>query len=178
MNMTVHTMLGILCRYINGMGYKAIQGPSNNPAPKGMHIAVVAGNVRQHGDRIVPGPVSKADQHKFVAHQMVATINFYEVEGDGEALRAIHNALQSDDFDTYVMSQAPENENGLDTGFSLWELGDVVDNSFQDGSYFIQQKTMTADFQFIDFIWHDAPRMMSVSGHLNEEPFHAEVTNG
>ena len=175
--MTVPLILSILCQYINGLGYKAVQGPSNNPAPEGMYISVVAGNVRQHGDRIIPGPATAAD-HKFKEIMKVLSVQFYEVEGDGEAIRAIQNALQSDDFDSFVESHKPANQYGLDTGFSVWEIGDIVDNTTQDGTFYIQQKTMTADFQFLDHVAHVSPRIESVNGTINEEPFHAEVTNG
>lgn len=175
--MTVPLILSILCQYINGMGYKAIQGPSNNPAPDGLYISVVAGNVRQVGDVDRPGPAAAAD-NKYKAIMKVLTVQFYEVEGDGEAIRAVQNALQSDEFDSFVASHSPASEHGKDPGFSVWEIGDIIDNSMQDGTYFIQQKTMTADFNFVDYIGHVSPRMMSVNGTINEEPFHSEVSNG
>ena len=175
--MTVPLILSILCQYINGMGYKAIQGPSNNPAPKGMYIAVVPGNVRQVGDVNRPGPAEASD-HKYKEFMKVLSVQFYEVEGDGEAMRAVQNALQSDEFDAFVESHKPTNQYGLDTGFSVWEIGDIVDTSMQDGTFFIRQKTMSADFQFYDHVAHVSPRMMSVNGTINEEPFHAEVSNG
>ena len=175
--MTVPLILSLLCQYINGLGYKAIQGPSNNPAPEGLYISVVAGNVRQVGDIDRPGPAVAAD-HKYRAIMKVVSVQFYEVEGNGETIRAIQNALQSDAFDDFVAQHSEANAYGLDTGFSVWEIGDIVDNSMQDGTFFIQQKTMTADFNFIDYEAHESPRMMSVNGTINEEPFHAEVSNG
>lgn len=205
--MTVPLILSILCQYINGMGYKAVQGPSNNPAPEGLYISVVPGNVRQVGDRIIPGPAVAAD-HKYKEIMKVLTVQFYEVEGDGEAIRAVQNALQSEEFDAFVAANKPATQHSIDTGFSVWEIGDIIDNSMQDGTYFIQQKTMTADFQFYDRVAHTAPRMMSVNGvlcdveknrlvtdagdhlvtdnnlHLiavttkTQVPFHVEVSNG
>ena len=175
--MTVPLILSLLCQYINGLGYKAIQGPSNNPAPEGLYISVVAGNVRQVGDRMIPGPAEAAD-HKYKEIMKVLTVQFYEVEGNGEAIRSIQNALQSDEFDAFVAANKPATQHAIDTGFSVWEIGDIIDNSMQDGTYFIQQKTMTADFQFYDHLAHVSPRMMSVNGTINEEPFHAEVSNG
>lgn len=175
--MTVPLILSLLCQYINAMGYRAIQGPSNNPAPEGMYISVVAGNVRQIGDRMIPGPAEKAD-HRYKEIMKVLSVQFYEVEGNGEAIRNIQNALQSDDFDSFVESNKPATQHEIDTGFSVWEIGDIIDNSTQDGTFFIAQKTMTADFQFYDHVEHTAPRIMSVNGTLNDEPFHAEVSNG
>lgn len=207
--MTRNDLLTILCRFIeNELHITAIKGPSNNPAPAlTPYVTVYLQNVRQVGDRMIPGPVH-GGRRKSKAYMKVATVQFYEVEGDGEAMRAIQNALQSDEFDAFVEANVEPREDGLDAGFSVWEIGDVVDNGFQDGTFFIQQKTMTADFQFFDFEEHTTPRIESVDGLIgpderrilvtddgrtlvddkgaalvydddtNKMPLHAEVNNG
>lgn len=178
--MTSALLLSILCQFINGeLNIKAIKGPSNNPAPSEKpYVTVYLQNVRQVGDRMIPGPVSEGNA-KFKAIMKVATVQFYGVEDDGEAIRKIQNALQSDEFDEFVSTKAEIREDGNDAGFSVWEIGDVVDNGFQDGTFYIQQKTMTADFQFYDYIEHTTPRMESVCVTFNNDnPFNIEVKDG
>ena len=65
------------------------------------------------------------------------------------------------------------------TAAQVAKMENIVDNGFQDGTFYIQQKTMVADFQFYDFIEHTTPRMESVDLSLNnEQPFHVEVNDG
>lgn len=173
--MTTASILSILCQWINGLGYKAIQGPSNNPAPAGRYISVVAQGTRQHGDMLVPGPVH-GNQVKYKSSMQVLQVQLYEVEGDGEWLRDIRNRMQCDEFDAFVKSKVPASVK--DDGFEVWEIGEIVDNGFQDGTFYIQQKTMTADFQYSDYILHTTPRMESVDGTINNEQLHVEVNNG
>ena len=176
--MTRNELLTILCRFIeNELHYKAFKGPSNNPAPVlTPYVTVYLQNVRQVGDRMIPGPAS-AGNAKVKAFMKVALVQFYEVEGDGEAMRAIQNALQSDEFDAFVEANVEPREDGLDAGFSVWEIGDVVDNGFQDGTFFIQQKTMTADFQFFDYEEHTTQRIESVNGLIGPDERRILVTD-
>lgn len=201
--MTGNELLTILCQFINTeLNIRAIKGPSNNPAPaERPYVTVYLQNVRQVGDRFIPGPIRGAQApifldgavgqasgetatgdvpvRKYKAIMQVANVQFYGVEDDGEALRKIRNALQSDEFDAFVASKVGTKDDGDDAGFSVWEIGDIVDNGFQDGTFYIQQKTMVADFQFYDFIEHTTPRMESVDLSLNnEQPFHVEVNDG
>lgn len=201
--MTGNDLLTILCQFINKeLKIKAIKGPSNNSAPEERpYVTVYLQNVRQVGDRFIPGPVRGAKApifidggnvaatgeaatgdvpvRKYKAVMQVANVQFYGVEDDGEALRKIRNALQSYEFDSFVAAHVTPREDGDDAGFSVWEIGDIVDNGFQDGTFYIQQKTMVADFQFYDFIEHTTPRMESVDLSLNnEQPFHVEVNDG
>ena len=177
--MTRDELLTILCKYINEeLHITANKGPSNNPAPVlTPYVTVYLQNVRQVGDRMIPGPAS-AGNAKVKAFMKVALVQFYEVEGDGEAMRAIQNALQSDGFDNFVASNVTARADGHDAGFSVWEIGDVVDNGFQDGTFYIQQKTMTAEFQFFDYEEHTTQRIESVNGTLNDETISVEVNDG
>lgn len=178
--MTGDELLTILCQFVNTeLHIRAIKGPSNNPAPaERPYVTVYLQNVRQVGDRMIPGPVH-GQQRKSKAVMQVANVQFYGVEDDGEALRSIRNALQSDEFDAFVSSNVTARADGNDPGFSVWEIGDIVNNGFQDGTFYIQQKTMVADFQFYDFIEHTTPRIESVDVSLNNEnQFHVEVDNG
>lgn len=201
--MTRDILLTILCDYVTEeLGIVCIKGPSNNPAPaERPYVTVYLQNEHQVGDMYVPGPIDDAQapifldgdngsatgetasgdvpEKKYKAVMQVANVQFYGVEDDGEALRRIRNALQSDEFDEYVASKCGDREDGNDPGFSVWELGDIVDNGFQDGTYYIQQKTMTVDFQFYDYIEHTTPRMQSVDVSFNnEQPIHIEVNDG
>lgn len=178
--MNRNELLTILCDFVTDeLKIACIKGPSNNPAPaERPYVTVYLQNVRQVGDRMIPGPVH-GQQRKSKAFMQVANVQFYGVEDDGEALRAIRNALQSDEFDAFVSSKVTARADGNDPGFSVWEIGDIVDNGFQDGTFYIQQKTMVADFQFYDFIEHTTPRIESVDVSLNNEnQFHVEVDNG
>lgn len=163
--MTTNDILSVICQWLNSLGYKAIKGPSDNPAPSGRYISVTLGPTRQHGDVLVPGPVSDAEtEPKYKTVMQVASIQLYEVEGDGEWLRDIRNRLQLSDVDDFINSHTPH-EPGKDNRFSVWDIGDIVDNSSQDGGYWIRQRTMTFDVQFYDHIAHtaeNAPRMASV----------------
>lgn len=171
--MTRSDILSVFCRFLNGNGVKAIQGPSDNPAPKGRHVAVTMGGVRQIGEKLVPGPANGKEKAK--EFMQVATVQLYEVEGDGEALRKVRNLLQTNDFDAFVRKSFPEAEDG---GFAVWDISDITDNSSQDGAFWIEQRTMSVDVQFYDRIAHTdetAPRMESVSGTINDTAFKAEV---
>ena len=168
--MTGDGLLTIICQFVNGeLGIRAIKGPSNNPAPKERpYVTIYLQNVRQVGERMNPGPVREG-QRKSKAIMQVANVQFYGVEDDGEALRAIRNALQSDEFDAFVESKLDPREDGNDPGFSVWELGDIVDNGFQDGTFYSHQKTMMADFQFYDFVEHTTRSIRSVDGVIGQD---------
>lgn len=173
--MTREELLSAFCRFINGLGYKAVKGPTDNPAPLGCYISVVLGGVRQVGDMFIPGPAN--GKEKVRETMQVATVQFYEVEGDGERLRDIRNRLQGDEFDKFVKAEFPETA-GQDNKFSVWDISDITDNSSQDGPFWIEQRTMTADVQFYDHLAHtdeNSPRMLGVSGNLNDTSFKAEV---
>lgn len=168
--MTRQDILSAICRFINGNGIKAIQGPSDNPAPKGSYVSITMGGVRQVGETLVPGPANGKKKSK--EFMQVATVQLYEVEGDGEALRKIRNLLQTDEFDEFVMDAFGGTSDGE---FAVWDISDITDNSSQDGAFWIEQRTMTVDVQFYDRIAHAAPRMNSVCGKLNDTAFKAEV---
>lgn len=164
--MTNVVLLSLICRWLNGLGYKAIQAPSDNPAPAGRHIAVALTSTRQHGDMLVPGPLKNPEQKKYRSIMQVAQVQLYEVEGDGEWLRDIRNRMQGTELDDFIAGECPVGDDGLDNGFSVWDIGDIVDNSSQDGAFWIRQRTMTFDCQFMDHIEHKTPRIESVSGTL------------
>ena len=175
--MTSVDLLSIICKWLNEkIGYKSVQGPSNNPAPEGRYISVVLLNVHQVGEIMRPGPLSDdGTRNKYMPAVKEASIQLYEVEGDGDWLRNVQNGLQSDEFDEYVKENVAVGE-GLDTGFSVWEIGDIVDNGIQDGTFYIQQKTMTFNVQFHDFIENRTGRMESVTMSMNnDKPFKIEV---
>lgn len=164
--MTADLLLSLVCQWLNSLGYKAIKAPSDNPAPAGRYISVSLGSVRQVGDMLVPGPVPDdyTGTPKYKAFMQVASIQLYEVEGDGEWLRSIRNRLQLDGIDDFIANHVTP-EPGKDAGFSIWEIGEIVDNSSQDGAYWIRQKTLNFDAQFYDYIAHtssDAPAIKTV----------------
>lgn len=173
--MTNANILAIICQWINGLGYKAIQSPSNGPAPAGRHIAVALGNNRQEGRIMVPGPVN-AGQAKYKSLMIVSNVQLYEVEGDGQWLSDIRARLQTGEIDNFVESHTTP-QAGKDVGFSVWEVGEIIDNGFQDGPFYIRQKTMAFDIQHYDHIVHSTGRMESVSGKISNKPFYVEVTH-
>lgn len=166
--MTSDLIKSLLCQWLNSRGYKAIKAPSDNPAPAGRYISVNIGNVRQHGDMFIPGPVDEAaETPKYKSIMQVASVTLYEVEGEGEWLRDIRNRLQTDEFVEFAADRI-EKEPGKDNSISVWELGEIVDNSSQDGGYWIRQRTMSFDVQFLDHIEHNVLRMASVDFELQE----------
>ena len=138
--MTGNDLLTILCQFINKeLKIKAIKGPSNNSAPEERpYVTVYLQNVRQVGDRFIPGPVRGAQApifidggnvaatgeaatgdvpvRKYKAVMQVANVQFYGVEDDGEALRKIRNALQSDEFDSFVAAHVTLNRGATGGG--------------------------------------------------------------
>lgn len=172
--MTAADIRSTVCAWIDSLGYKAVQAYQNTPAPHGLHIAVSVQGVRPYGSLMKRGVKGKG---KANAMQYVATVQLYEVEGEGDALRRIRTSLETDDFATFVAARFPDTENG-EARFSVWEVGEIQDNSSQDGIYFIKQKTMTFDVQFNDFIENKTERIMSVNGEIENDPFKVEVQDG
>lgn len=177
--MTSDDIKSVICMWLNSLGYKAIKAPSNNPAPAGRHIALNLTSTRQWGDMLIPGPRrDEKSPKKHKAVMQVSQVQLYEVEGDGDWLRDIRNRIVDGQLGRYVSGQFKSTEDGRDTGFSVWEIGDIVDNGMQDGAYWIDQKTMTFDVQFNDYLEHDALSILSVSGTANGEDFSVSVSDG
>lgn len=172
--MTSEMIRSVICEWINSMGIVAIQSPTNTPAPSGLHIAVSTQGVRPHGSFMKRGVKGEGRAN---AMQYVATIQLYEVEGDGDTLRMVRNSLETHDFDAFIAIKFPDTIDG-ESKFSVWEIGEIQDNSSQDGQYFIKQNTMTFDVQFNDFIENNTERMNSVTGKINNETLNVEVQNG
>lgn len=170
--MSIQELLSVICQWINSLGYKAIQAPSDNPAPAGKYISVGVGTVLQHGEMLIPSPIKETStvskKNKSVMH--VAQIQLYEVEGDGEALRRIKDLLQLDEFDEFVKSHT-QSTPAQDNGFSVWNIGEIIDNSGLDGAYWVNQKILGFDVQFYDYLQHNTQKIKSVKGKRNNENF-------
>lgn len=167
-------LMKIFARWIEKeIGCKAVISPTNNPAPKGEHIAIAMTNIRQEGDPFIPPPKRSAEDKHYIAYMYVAQVQFYEVEGNGNSIRKLRNSFHSDRFDDFVAEQTKDDS--LDFGFSIWNIGDIVDNGTQDGTYYIPQKTLTIDFQFYDYEESSVENMQSVTMDLNKHSLTIEV---
>ena len=167
-------LMKIFARWIEKeIGLEAVIGPTNNPAPKGEHIAIAMTNIRQEGDPFIPPPKRSAEDKHYIAYMYVAQVQFYEVEGNGSSIRKLRNSFHSDRFDDFVAKQTKDDS--LDFGFSIWSIGDIVDNGTQDGTYYISQKTLVVDFQFYDYEESTAENMQSVTMELNNKTLTIEV---
>ena len=159
-----------VCRWISSMGIRAVQSPSNAPAPAGTHIAVSVLGVTQHGSEMHPAP---GEGRRFV-YQHVATVQLYEVEGEGDDLRRVKDSLQNDRFDAFV-KETFRDGTGLDYGFSVWEIGEIQDVTSQDGPFFVRQNTFTFEVQFNDHSEKaDVPAIESAEGTVGDEKFNTD----
>jgi hypothetical protein len=126
--------------------------------------------VSQYGAMTNPGPDDSGTKKRIVQNVISITLN--EVEGDGDALRAIKNSLQSKEFRDYAKSELQGEDLNFDTGVSIWEIGDIVDISAKDGDFNIKQFTMKFDVNFNDIISSPvSKKILSVSGTIGNENF-------
>lgn len=156
---SVDEIKAFFCRVINGwkLGVKAIQTPTNKPAPKGTYIAVRESYVEQHGRPLTPAP-NQRDHQTFL---QVAGLVISEVEGDGTALREIRNRMQTEEFNVLAERE----------GFSLWEMGDIQSVNFQDGDFWVRQSRFALRVEFTDKLNYAAERIASISGAINDTDF-------
>lgn len=151
------------CRVINGwgLGVKAIQTPTNKPAPNGTYIAVRDSYIEQHGMPLTPAPGQNNKQTFLQLLGLVIT----EVEGNGYFLREIRNCLQTESFRVLAESE----------GLSLWSMGEIQVNNFQDGDFWIRQSFFNLRVEFSDTLEYNAERIHSFDGTINDAEIKMEL---
>lgn len=162
--MTVFDIKDIVCLWLSSHGYSAVKAPTSKPAAGGTYVSVAVGDIFQDGSAMMPPP-GKQD----IVFQHIATVNLYEVYGDGEVLRNIKNLLQTDDFDNFANSRFQIDEK--DRSLSVWETGDIEETSRKDGDFWITEKALSFQVAFNDFIEIKTTTIKSVEGNVNEEHF-------
>lgn len=149
--MTVDGLKGAICEWFNGegsLGVQFVKSPVNAAAPVGNYVAVAVSGVEQYGSMMEPPPGDSAVRR----WEQVATVRFTEVEGDGDVLRQVRNALQRPDFVSYCR--------GLD--FTVWGLSGIMENPTWDGEFVVRQHIFTARFNFEDAETFESPKVESV----------------
>jgi len=141
-----------LCTTINALGYKAIRSKGNSPAPVGTHISVGVVRVDQlatHRELPSRDPESmKKRQHIYGAQ-----VGIWEVEGDGEQIRAIARHLETDAFRAAAKV----------AGFPLLSMTSIMDMSHTDGDFWVRQRRMETTHSFMDEVTGEVVPMESVS---------------
>lgn len=156
--MTITDIKSNICTWLNSNSLgPAIVTPTSNPAPQGKYIAVRDLGVDQHGEplRAKPGATANANDAKFL---MVAELVMTEVEGDGDTLREIRNRMQLPDFRSWAESQ----------GFTIWEIGSIMNNDTVDGEFWIKQKSFTFGVNFVDDIKSSSVRALGAGVKIND----------
>lgn len=144
--MTIDQIKSAICSYFNkSANFKVpfIKSPTEKAAPKGTYIAVKVDGVSQHGSMMVP---NKGEGYHF---SKVASVVFIEVEGDGDVLRHVQNELQMPSFV----------EHAANAGFSVWELGQIIEAPSYDGEFYVRQWRMTVRMNFCDEAVSNIPKI-------------------
>lgn len=163
--MTIDGIKAAICTWLNtnNLG-PAIATPTSNPAPEGKYIAVRDLGVDQFGEplRAKPGNVANANDAKFL---MVVDIVMTEVEGDGDTLRKIRNKMQLKEFRTWAESQ----------GFTIWDIGSIMNNDTADGEFWIKQKSFTFGVNFVDDEKSSSVRALGAGVKINDVAVDVEL---
>lgn len=150
------------CRFIDhlNLGVTPMVTPTNDPAPHGTYIAVRSGLVQQHGRGLEMAPTQGTKKILYVV-----TLHITEVEGDGEALRKVRNAIQGEEFKEWSIRE----------GLALWDVTDITEAPFQDGDFWINQKYFECRVNFQDDAGDEKIAAKSVSGKINDDGFSVEL---
>lgn len=164
--MTISEIKRNICIWINtlNLGATAIITPTSHEAPAGTYIAVRDLGVEHYGEPLKPKPTNTSTMND-TAFIYTADIVVTEVEGEGDILRNIRNLMQLPAFRSYASSN----------GFTIWGIGDIMNNDVKDGDFWIKQKSFTFTVNFTDHIAHSAQRALAASVEVNEEPVEAEI---
>lgn len=149
--MTVDELKGYLCEHFNGSDSFSVQfvkSPVSAAAPEGTYVAVAVSGVEQYGSMMEPPPGDSVVRR----WEQVATVRFTEVEGDGDVLRQVRNALQTPAFVSYCRA--------LD--FTVWGLSPIIENHTWDGEFIVRQLFFDARFNFEDTEEIESPNIESV----------------
>lgn len=163
--MTIDSIKSLLCTWLNtnNLG-PAIVTPTSNPAPQGKYIAVRDLGVEQFGAPIKakPGNVDDANDTSFM---QVADIVMTEVEGEGDTLREIRNRMQLPAFRSWAETQ----------GFTIWDIGSIMNNDAADGEFWIRQKSFTFGVNFVDKVKSSAVRAAATGIEINGDAVEVEL---
>jgi hypothetical protein len=163
--MTIDGIKKAVCTWLNSNGFgPAMVTPTSAPAPEGKYIAVRDLGVEQFGRHIKarPGNVENENNASFM---QVADIVMTEVEGEGDTLREIRNRMQLPAFRTWAEGQ----------GFTIWDIGSIMNNDTADGEFWIRQKSFTFQAQFVDEVASSAVRALAAGVEINGEPVEVEI---
>lgn len=155
---TVDDVKKRVCTWINSLDVEvqAIVTPTSHEAPAGRYIAVRDLGVNQFGRplKAEPGTVANEnDTHFIYTVDLVIT----EVEGEGDKLREIRALMQLPPFRDYASEQ----------GFTLWSIGDIVNNDMADGEFWIRQKAFNVTVNFVGSVKYSAVRAQSAGIAVN-----------
>jgi hypothetical protein len=134
-----------LCSLLSSLGLKAVRTRECKEAPQGCYYSVGVSSV---------DPVGKlhACMSSTGAYQYSATVVVWEVEGTGEGIRAFAQAVDSAEFRTTAE----------ELGFSIWDIGSIMDMSTLDGAFWIRQKRMEVLCAFSDIVQGNQASILSV----------------
>lgn len=163
--MTIDDIKMAVCTWLNtnSLG-PAMVTPTSNPAPEGKYIAVRDLGVDQFGRPIKANPGNVADAND-TSFMQVADIIVTEVEGEGDTLREIRNRMQLPAFRTFAEGQ----------GFTVWDIGSIMNNDTADGEFWIRQKSFTFKAQFVDKVKSSAVRALAAGVEINDEHVEVEI---
>lgn len=163
--MTITQIKSLVCTWLNtnNLG-PAIVSPTSTPAPSGKYIAVRDLGVDQFGAPIKAKPGSVADTNN-TSFMQVADIVMTEVEGEGDTLREIRNRMQLPAFRTWAESH----------GFTIWDIGSIMNNDTADGEFWIRQKSFTFGVNFVDKVKSSAVRALEAGVKINDVAVDVEL---
>ena len=163
---TVDDIKKRVCTWINSLdkGVPAIVTPTSHQAPEGRYIAVRDLGVDQFGRPIKakPGNVANANDTSFVYTVDLAVT---EVDGEGDTLREIRALMQLDTFRSWADTQ----------GFTLWTIGDIMNNDMADGDFWIRQKSFIVKVNFVNNIKSSGVRALAAGVEVNDEAVDVEI---
>lgn len=153
---------GFFCRSINALdlGVTAIKTPTNAPAPNGTYIAVREGYVEQHGRALV-APANEIGDEGGEKFLYVVTLHITEVEGDGSALRAFRNHIQTEKF----------NAEAEEVGITLWDVTGITQADMQDGDIWVRQSYFEVRVNFQDDLPSEKESAKGASGTVADVEF-------
>lgn len=157
--MQVDDIKKAVCFWINtwhGGDPVAIVTPSDHEAPSGTYIAVRDLGVENFGRPLKPPPGSRADENP-TRFLYVAELQITEVEGAGELLRSIRNEMLLENFREYAEKN----------GFTLWTVGDIVNNDMEVGKFWVRQKSFGVSVNFTDVVMRSHEKAESVGLEIN-----------
>lgn len=143
--MTESGLEGMVCLLISSLGFKPVRSRECKEAPDGTYYSVGISGI---------DPVGKIhDSLSYgAAYQFTASLVVWEVEGDGEGIRAISRALDSRAFRDMAEEQ----------NVAVWDIGGITDMSQADGPFWIRQRRMEITLAFNDDVESTRVRMISL----------------